>query len=929
MQHLCQALNVQTFFVHPDLSNTISDTGLGPRIIQIPPDLNAAEHMPFVQQLEDCRISSMAYICHSSGTASGLPKPIYQSQHGVICCLYPFPRNEDARSQPATFTVTPLYHGGTPDCLRSWSSGALCWLFPQGSVPTTGANVINSVQAARMGGVGVCYFSSVPFVLQMLLDEDREAGLCLLKTFDLVGYGGAALPRSVGDRLVKAGVNLLSRMGSAECGFLMSSHRDYANDKEWEYLRPIDDDSLLSFESREEGLSELVVREKWPFKTKTNYDAGKAYATADLFERHHCIPYAWRYHGRADAQIVLANGKKFDPVPMESDIMAAAAGTGLRDILIFGTDMSQAGALLFPLPNNDDVTEKVWSIIEEMNHRSQSHARIAKTMLIVIPADEADDPPLPKSSKGTIMRARAEAIYERQIKLANPTTLDSTPVPDDQLYGVVLACFDDRLGREIDVEQDLYQQGVDSIACVQIRSSLEQRRLVEKSLPLNVIYNERTVSGLVDYLLKLRHGATQDDGFGGRAAELKTMKELASKHGTFAFSEATRQDTQVSRDGNIVVLTGATGFLGAHILDHLRREPSVSKIFCLVRAAGSQEARERVSKTLIQYHRDGLDKSNNSLNPVKCLACRLSETDLGLSEDDKKNMLDEATEFIHAAWTVNFNLGLYSFQDQMIGTKNLVNAAGAAHAKLFFLSSTAAVSAASATASIPESLSTDPSDASPLGYSQSKWVTEQICDTANKAAASPFVSVIRVGQLCANEEGVWNASEAYPLMLSTARLTGSLPLIEDKLDWIPVEVAAQAVLDIIRHKSQNPVTAVYHVINPHDGPPWSMLLQRLIDAGDCTWLQMVPPDDWMDKLEKALIKDEYRDHPSQALVNLWKTAYCSERGLKTDERTPNQIDGPRFDISQTQAVSSTMKDIKALDIVRIDKIWAWLSRTLG
>lgn len=931
MEHLCKTLDAQTFFVHPNLVHTISGTGIGPNAVQLP-TLLTVERAAFASQPDECYLSPTAYICHSSGTSSGLPKPIYQSHKGMVGGLYPFPTRNNSQALSATFTVTPLFHGGTPDCLRAWSSGAMCWLFPQDSVPITGANVVKSVQAARKGGDRVDYFSSVPFVLQMLLDEDHDAGISLLQSFDLVGFGGAALPQAAGDRLVDAGVKLLSRMGSAECGFLMSSHRDYTNDKDWGYLRPIKDPSLLSFEPREEGLSELVVNEKWPFKTKTNYKGGKAYATADLFEPHPHIPYAWRYHGRADAQIVLANGKKFDPAPMELDIMGAASRRGLRDVLIFGTGMSQAGALLFPSRNTciEDLTGHVWNIIEDMNRRSQSHARIARSMLIVVPADEADEPPLPKSSKGTIMRARAEAIYERYIKVSQSETPKPTHVPDEELYNTVVTCFVEVLGRDVNPERDLYQQGVDSISCAQIRGLIESLGLVEISLSFNVVYDKRTVAGLVEYLIKVRHGGEQNDECGDRHRQLKEMRQLVEKYQTFKFSDVPSQNRQDGKTKSVVVLTGATGFLGAHILHLLRHDASVTKIFCLVRATGSEEANSRVSRALIQYRRPGLDGFNEETNPVRCLACHLSEADLGLEKDDQQAILNEATIFIHAAWAVNFNLGLQSFEDQIVGTRNLINTAAAASAHLSFLSSTAAVGASSST-SIPETLSTEPSDASPLGYSQSKWVTEQVCNAANKTMGAPFVSVIRVGQLCANEKGVWNASEAYPLMLSTAKLTGSLPIIDDKLDWVPVEVAAQAILDIIASSSDtslNMATAFYHVTNPHDGPTWAMLLRHLTRRRDCDWIEMVAPHDWIEKLETALEQEQYRRHPSQALVSLWKARYCVSNGGSAGDGELENSKSPSFQVARSQAASPTMKSIRQLDLERVDKIWPWVDRTI-
>jgi len=83
---------------------------------------------------------------------------------------------------------------------------------------------------------------------------------------DIAGVGGAALPAEAGDELVLNGVNLISRFGSAECGFLMSSHRDYENDKEWAYLRSGPGMEKIKFEEQDDGLVELIVLDGWPHK---------------------------------------------------------------------------------------------------------------------------------------------------------------------------------------------------------------------------------------------------------------------------------------------------------------------------------------------------------------------------------------------------------------------------------------------------------------------------------------------------------------------------------------------------------------------------------------------------------------------------------------------------------------------------------------
>ena len=70
--------------------------------------------------------NDVAYLHHTSGTSSGTPKPIPQPHRAAVCVLPTFESGKDN----ATFTTTPLYHGGIADLFRAWTSGALIWLFP-------------------------------------------------------------------------------------------------------------------------------------------------------------------------------------------------------------------------------------------------------------------------------------------------------------------------------------------------------------------------------------------------------------------------------------------------------------------------------------------------------------------------------------------------------------------------------------------------------------------------------------------------------------------------------------------------------------------------------------------------------------------------------------------------------------------------------
>jgi len=920
IESLCDTLQVKTIFVHGKFCDRMSSLS-GHLDIQDVPEYDSDVDLSSLDlKSSDEKVPEVAYYCHTSGTSSGQPKPIPQYHKGMVAALHPI-HSEDRH---ATFSTTPLYHGGFPDCFRAWSSGSMVWFFPEGAAPITGRNVHKAVRFAQeaTGGPLIKYFSSVPYILQLLAEE--EQGLALLREMDIVGVGGAALATKAGDDLVAAGVNLVSRMGSAECGFLMSSHRDFDKDKEWQYLRAVQNPRLLEFEPQDDGLSELVVKPSWPCLVKTNRNDG-SYATCDLFEPHPKIDNAWRYHSRADAQITLANGKKFDPSPVEASIVASSRL--LVDVLVFGGGREYAGALLFIKDNesatDEDVLDQLWPVIWDLNEASQSHTRISKVMIRVV---RAGDRPLEKSSKGTIIRSHAEKVYAQSIEALYAGSNTSVHVGNGDISTIVRNCFFEVTGRELDPEIDLYQQGVDSITCVQVRKMLECRVLGRTgSLPLNITYDQGTIVDL-ERFLKNASSDSQLNGLNGNdhTRVHQKMRDLVTKYSSrLGQFNAEKHRTRHLRP-KTVLLTGATGFLGSHILDLLGRDPDVRRVHCLLRADTDATAHQRVSQSL----------NDRGLTPITekiaCVSSKLEDGDLGLSPEAKEFLRNNPpTHIIHAAWAVNFALRLDSFESQIVSTANLLNFAAESGAHFTFVSSTAAVTESSVSP-IPETLSHDPADASPLGYSQSKWVAEHVCAAAVRKALQSSdlggavgdcpVSVVRVGQLCSNAEGIWNMSEAYPLMLSTARITGCLPRLENEvLSWLRVEVAAQAVIEASVAQRGQDTDAVLHILNPNETPTWTQLLDWIQEenSSQSAEIDLVAPEQWLSRLEEALL--QHPDHPSQALLGLWKRGMSGQS--RPEDKAPLQ-----FSMDLTKATLPVMANVAPLDRDRIVRTWRWVQQ---
>lgn len=885
----------------------------------------------------------VAYLHHTSGTSSGTPKPIPQPHRAAVCVLPSFESGKDN----ATFTTTPLYHGGIADVFRAWTSSALIWLFPGKAVPITATNVIKCLETAATAVTSagtstppVKYFSSVPYVLQML--EADPTGLKHLQSMSIVGVGGAALPAEIGDKLVTQGVNLISRFGSAECGFLMSSHREYDKDGEWQYLRSPPDAAFVCFEARDEDLSELVVLPGWPHMAKKNRDDG-AFATADLFEAHPTIAGAWKYHSRADSQLTLITGKKFDPAPLEA---AIATSDLIEDAVIFGNGKPYPGALLVrstkaqKLSDNEFVQE-VWPAIEKLNNESQDHARVSKGMLVPMKVLQQ---PLEKSSKGTILRGAAEKRFSQQIDQAygEGDGGDRTDVTDDDLKHTIRSIVTTVAPRKANLtdETDLFSYGIDSVAGMQIRGRLRQLLPADRrDLPITVVEDYQTVAGLADYVFKRRHGQAVAPG-DNADDELPLMRQLVEEYSNFqsAESETTTslldgKDDSSTDDRDVVVLTGATGALGAHVLDQYRSLASVRKVYCLVRGADAHAAEERVAKAL--EYRKLRALADDPEDKVVVLPAHLADARLGLDDETYSTVAHEATVIMHVAWSVNFRMKLRSFvKDSIGGLSHLISLALAAPAsrpapRIAFCSSVASVMAYPAS-TIPEVLVDDPAVATELGYSRSKWVAEHVCARANAhQRLAGRVGVFRVGQLAgASDTGVWNAKEAWPLMLSSVQETSALPQLDGEvLDWLPVDTAALAMIQGAERtigSGEMDGIEVYHVVNYHSKPEWSELLRWVKERQD---FETLPPAVWVAKLEQLAEKGS--QHPALQLLEHWKRAYSSGQEAETGPSGIESTEGAPAE-RKTFATQRSIERLPALRTVEpvseayFARLWKWI-----
>ncbi|KAJ7281917.1 L-aminoadipate-semialdehyde dehydrogenase [Mycena rebaudengoi] len=779
-----------------------------------------------------------AVILHSSGS-TGFPKPVFITHYGLIA-------NVAINQNKPGFSTLPVYHGyGHFAIFRCMYSTQPITLFPP-HLPLTSANICAVLAASPP--VKQCF--AVPYVIK-LLGETPE-GVTALASFDLVGYAGAAVPDDLGDRLVAAGVNLISIYGTTETGGLLNSTRDMATDKAWNWLRAsgyiLD---FLDMEPRGDNTFEAVVKDGYPPKIETNRPDG-SYATKDLFLRHEKHDNWYKYIGRLDDTLVQTLGEKTNPVPIELAIRGNSPY--VAEAIVFGAGRPQTGCLILPSELAKDLThaqlmDKIWPVIEEANAQAPTHSRLLPEMIEILPYGTH----VPVATKMSILRPACyskfkdiiDAIYnrfEQENDEAGKLKLEKSELEQFILSAIVKALGPVK-SANIDRNVDLFAFGVDSLQGTRIRNVCQKELFLGgQNLGQNVVYEYPSVAKLADHILSLQAG----EGKQGEQHESQMLALLDKWSANIRAHTPAEDAAKRPEDARVVVLTGATGSLGAHILHQLVSSSSVHKVICLSRASSHKDSEQRIAESM---------KARNLPLPGAKLVSYASNANaplLGLSEAEYNQIRDEVTDVIHNAWPVNFVLSLESYDEHIGGAANLINlclASPYAEPAAFFFSSSISCRQGSPDAECTEDFSASPSTAAGTGYARSKWVVEKLCQRAAETAGVP-IGVLRIGQMVGDSiSGIWNETEAWPLMFKAANTFGALPTVSENPSWLPVDFAGKGIAEVVLTPHTAKSAAVYHIVNPNVTASWDDMLLGLKSAG--LKFDTVSPTEWVNRLAKS------------------------------------------------------------------------------
>ena len=312
------------------------------------------------------------------------------------------------------------------------------------------------------------------------------------------------------------------------------------------------------------------------------------------------------------------------------------------------------------------------------------------------------------------------------------------------------------------------------------------------------------------------------------------------------------------REPREVLLTGATGFLGIHLLRELLRS-TTARIHCLVRAPDAAHALRRITHTARRYALGDLD-----LRRVVPLPGDLAEPELGLPPGTFSEQAESVDVIYHAGAVVNF---IYPYEElratNVTGTRELIRLAGRYRAiPVHFISSTAVLAGfgAMGVREVTEDTPLAYADQLRMGYLETKFVAEELL--RNAARAGLPVAIYRPLDITGDDRtGAWNtATEMYALVRFITD-AGVAPDIDLPLDLVPADICAAAITHISTHSAAG---HTYHLASSRRAPLGS-LVDRLPTHGFS--IREMPYQEWIDELLKYAV--DHPGHPMTAFVPLF------------------------------------------------------------
>ncbi|OTB05891.1 hypothetical protein M426DRAFT_56127 [Hypoxylon sp. CI-4A] len=357
-----------------------------------------------------------------------------------------------------------------------------------------------------------------------------------------------------------------------------------------------------------------------------------------------------------------------------------------------------------------------------------------------------------------------------------------------------------------------------------------------------------------------------------REAEAKRLVAAYTQGWESSFLEAAKSRTTTihPENGATVIVTGATGSLGSHLVQALAIRPDVANVVCMNRPVSNVTAEKRQEEALLSR---GI-----KLSPVERAKLRVYDTDtskpqLGLPAEEYAWLAQRGTHIIHNAWPMSGTRPLKTYEPQIKVMRNLLDLArdmatttGPRRVGFQHVSSIGVTGFSDGPNVLEQPIPM--ASVIPSGYNEGKWVCERMLNETLRRHPRLFhASVARPGQISGStSSGVWNPVEHFPFLVKSAQALKAFPDLQGVLHWLPVDKSAAVMVDLLKIDDRDEkaeASPVYHIDNPV-GQPWKHMSTVLASALDIPSHSIIPFQDWVKRVRESPLS--YKENPAAQVI---------------------------------------------------------------
>lgn len=339
--------------------------------------------------------------------------------------------------------------------------------------------------------------------------------------------------------------------------------------------------------------------------------------------------------------------------------------------------------------------------------------------------------------------------------------------------------------------------------------------------------------------------------------------------------------------GAVVIVTGATGSLGCHLVARFAEDPIVDSVICLNRPSHATAASSPLSRQQQTLSSRGIILSAGALAKLRVFAAKTAELRLGLERADYAQLVSLGTHIVHAAWPMSATRPLRAFDLAMRSMRRLLDLAADISTKARASDSTPGDIPSRVCFQLISSIGVvgcrggrsrgqppvrvaeervDIGSVLPNGYCMAKWVCERLLDeTLHRYPARFRAMAVRPGQIAGSSvSGAWNSAEHFALMVRSAETLCTFPALHGTLQWLPVDVVAETIAELAL-SPEEASGPVYHVDNPV-GQSWGDMVPVLIQELRIPHHNVIPFSQWIRIIRRSPL-DAERENPALKLVD--------------------------------------------------------------